>query len=72
MDHFITDHMMKTVKDSGQGTLKYLHGQSQVSKDIADKWKTRLSQSELNKMSSVCANAIEKHSELTMFNQSQR
>ena len=45
--------MMKKVDKSGQGTSKYLHdAQSEVSKDVADKWKKLLSQSEIQKLHS--------------------
>ena len=70
IDKFVADHMMKKVDKSGQGTSKYLHdAQSEVSKDVANKWKKLLSQSEIQKLHSYpsCVAAIDNHENLTMF-----
>ena len=59
--------MMVEVSDSKQGSVKYIHTQSRVSSQIAEKWREDLDKTELEKMNSVCKKAIGLHETLSMF-----
>ena len=59
--------MMVEVSDSKQGSVKYIHTQSRVSSQIADKWREDLDPKELEKINNVCRRAISLHENLSMF-----
>ena len=62
--------MTRRVATSGQGSHKYFHdAQSEVSRDVAEKWKKLLNDSEIQKLNSYgsCIAAIDKHESLSMF-----
>ena len=68
LDKFINDHMMSEESDSKkEGSKQYLHTQSEISSNVADKWKDILKPSELKKMNTTCHDAITTHEKLTMF-----
>lgn len=67
LNKFIHDHMMTQESDSKQGSNKYIHTQSEVSSSVADKWRQKLSQDEIDKIQKTCRRAIRMHENFSML-----